>query len=76
MGLLSGRNRKPNRHRASGCEIETLGSIGGRIVAETFAGLLTYDSQSFFNQDPNWKPTIGDGELFGLKEFVNFALGR
>src|SRR5262249_46278354 len=50
--------------------------VGGRIVAETFAGLLTYDSYSFLTQDPNWKPTIGDGKTFGLKEFVNFALGR
>ena len=53
-----------------------LGPVGGRIVAETFAGLLTYDSQSFLNQDPNWKPTVGDGKTFGLKEFVNFGLGR
>jgi hypothetical protein len=60
----------------AGVKSKLLGPVGGRIVAETFAGLLTYDSQSFFNQDPNWKPTIGDGELFGLKEFVNFALGR
>ena len=53
-----------------------LGPVGGRIVAETFAGLLTYDSHSFLNQDPNWKPMIGDGKTFGLKEFVNFGLGR
>ncbi len=53
-----------------------LGPVGGRIVAETFAGLLTYDSHSFLTQEPNWRPTIGDGKTFGLKEFVNFALGR
>ncbi len=53
-----------------------LGPVGGRIVAETFAGLFTDDSHSFFGQDPRWKPTIGDGKTFGLKEFVNFALGR
>jgi hypothetical protein len=53
-----------------------LGPVGGRIVAETFAGLLVYDSQSFVSQDPKWKPTIGDGKTFGLREFVNFALGR
>jgi hypothetical protein len=53
-----------------------LGPVGGRIVAETFAGLLHYDSQSFLSQDPAWKPTIGDSKHFGLKEFVDFALGR
>jgi hypothetical protein len=53
-----------------------LGPVGGRIVAETFAGLLTYDSHSFLTQEPNWRPTIGDGKTFGLKEFVNFSLGR
>jgi hypothetical protein len=53
-----------------------LGPVGGRIVAETFAGLLVYDSQSFLTQDPNWKPSIGDGKIFGLRDFVNFALGR
>lgn len=53
-----------------------LGPVGGRIVAETFAGLLRYDSQSFLTQDPKWTPTINKGGHFGLKEFVNFALGR
>jgi hypothetical protein len=60
----------------AGVKSKILGPVGGRIVAETFAGLLKYDSQSFLNQDPTWKPTIGDGKHFGLKEFVNFALGR
>jgi hypothetical protein len=52
-----------------------LGPVGGTIVAETFAGLLQYDSHSFLNQDPRWKPKIGEGR-FGLKEFVNYALGK
>jgi len=60
----------------AGVKSKLLGPVGGRIVAETFAGLLHYDSQSFLNQDPKWTPTIGDGRQFGLKEFVNFALGR
>jgi hypothetical protein len=60
----------------AGVKSKLLGPVGGRIVAETFAGLLVYDSQSFLNQDPNWKPTIGDGKTFGLREFVNFAIGR
>jgi len=45
-------------------------------VAEKFAGLLVNDSQSFLGQDPRWKPTIGDGKNFGLREFVNFAIGK
>ena len=53
-----------------------LGPVGGRVVAETFAGLLVYDSLSFLAQEPKWKPTIGDGKTFGLKEFVNFAIGK
>jgi hypothetical protein len=60
----------------AGVKSKLLGPVGGRIVAETFAGLLHYDSQSFLTQDPTWTPTIGDGRQFGLKEFVNFALGR
>jgi hypothetical protein len=60
----------------AGVKSKLLGPVGGRIVAETFAGLLRYDSQSFLNQDPKWKPTIGDGKTFGLKEFVNFAIGK
>ncbi len=58
-----------------GVKSKLLGPVGGRIVAETFAGLLVKDSQSFFGQDPRWKPSIGDGTTFGLREFVNFALG-
>jgi Animal haem peroxidase len=60
----------------AGVKSKLLGPVGARIVAETFAGLLKYDSQSFLNQDPRWKPTLGAGGVFGLKELVNFALGR
>ncbi len=59
-----------------GVKTKQLGPVGGRIVAETFAGLLKEDSQSFLGQDPRWKPTIGDGKPFGLKEFVKFAIGK
>ncbi len=59
-----------------GVKSKLLGPVGGRIVAETFAGLLVNDSQSFLGQDPRWKPTIGDGKNFGLREFVNFAIGK
>jgi hypothetical protein len=59
-----------------GIKTKQLGPVGGRIVAETFAGLLTEDSQSFVGQDPRWTPTIGDGKTFGLREFVKFAIGK
>jgi len=59
-----------------GVNSKLLGEVGGRIVAETFAGLLVADSQSFLSQDPRWEPTIGDGKNFGLKELVNFAIGK
>jgi hypothetical protein len=60
----------------AGVKSKLLGPVGGRIVAETFAGLLVSDSQSFLGQDPNWTPTIGDGKTFGLKQFVEYAIGR
>ena len=59
----------------AGVNSRLLGAVGGRIVAETFAGLLVNDSQSFLGQNPRWTPEIGDGRTFGLKEFVRFALG-
>jgi hypothetical protein len=59
-----------------GVNSKLLGEVGGRIVAETFAGLLVTDSQSFLSQDPRWKPTLGGGGTFGLREFVKFALSK
>lgn len=35
---------------------QRLGPVGGRIVAETFAGLAKADPASFFNVDPKWGP--------------------
>jgi hypothetical protein len=54
-----------------------LGAVGGRIVAETFAGLLNGDSTSYFNVDPLWKPfsdLTNDGQ-FRLKDLIAYALG-
>ncbi len=64
-----------------------LGLVGGRIVAETIAGLLDVDSMSFVNLDPLWTPTrdvdlgmqavsyaAGDGS-FRLRDLVRAALG-
>jgi hypothetical protein len=33
-----------------------LGPVGGRIVAETFIGLLLADPHSFLRQAPDWAP--------------------
>ena len=54
-----------------------LGPVGGRIVAETFVGLLLADSYSFLSQDPTWKPRAGwmlHGR-FEMPQLVNAALG-
>jgi hypothetical protein len=52
-----------------------LGEVGGRIVAETFIGLLLSDETSYFNQNPIWKPSKANAQgRFGLKEFIEAAL--
>lgn len=54
-----------------------LGPVGGRIVAETFTGLMLGDTSSFLNVDPLWKPDAAlakpDGS-FGLRELIGAAL--
>lgn len=52
-----------------------LGPVGGRIVAETFIGLLLADGHSYFNQDPLWTPSKANAQRrFGLREFIKAAL--
>jgi hypothetical protein len=55
---------------AGDAEPVRLGTIGGRIVAETLIGLLWADGHSYLRQAPNWKPdgfqTMGD--------LIDFAL--
>jgi hypothetical protein len=52
-----------------------LGKVGGRIVAETFIGLMLADENSYFNQNPIWKPSKANaGGRFGLKELIQTAL--
>jgi len=52
-----------------------LGPVGGRIVAETFIGLMLSDSSSYFNQNPIWKPSKANVQgHFGLREFIKTAL--
>ncbi len=50
-----------------------LGPVGGRIVAETFLGLLFGDPNSLLTLDPGWKPQIAPN--FALKDLVAYALG-
>jgi hypothetical protein len=52
-----------------------LGPVGGRIVAETFMGLMLADNSSYFNLNPIWKPSKANADgQFGLREFIRTAL--
>jgi hypothetical protein len=51
-----------------------LGPVGGRIVAETFVGILLGDSSSYLSQDPLWKPSLSENGVFGLRELIGTAL--
>jgi hypothetical protein len=52
-----------------------LGPVGGRIVTETFAGLLLADSSSYVSLDPRWEPTaLKVNGVFGLRELIKHAL--
>ena len=54
----------------------TLGTVGGRIVAETLIGLLLADSHSFLNQAPTWRPPTANkttGE-YTMGDFIKYAL--
>ncbi|MEM8804803.1 MAG: heme peroxidase family protein [Cyanobacteria bacterium P01_G01_bin.38] len=41
---------------------ETLGPVGGRLVAEVLVGLLVGDFKSYLTLDPCWKPFLGSRE--------------
>jgi hypothetical protein len=56
----------------------TLGPVGGRIVAEVFAGLLQLDRESYLAVNPRWRPTLPNrfGQLpgdFRMVDFLTFA---
>ena len=53
---------------------ETLGPIGGRLVAEVFIGLLRADGHSILNQETAFVPTLGrtPGE-FQMIDFLRVA---
>ena len=52
---------------------KTLGPVGGRIVAEVFIGILEGDRMSYLRQDPDWKPTLGEGGKFSIVDLLKFA---
>jgi hypothetical protein len=52
---------------------ETLGPVGGRIVAEVFTGILKADPTSYLKQDPTWQPTLGKNGDFKMADLLKFA---
>lgn len=52
-----------------------LGSVGGRIVAEVFIGLLQGDALSYLKQDPGWTPTLpsATADTFEMTDLLRFA---
>jgi len=60
------------RAKANGTKDEEpvrLGTVGGRIVAETLIGLILCDSESYLRQAPNWRPTRFS-DIGGLLQFA------
>lgn len=54
-----------------------LGSVGGRIAAEVFLGMLFGDNDSFLSSEPDWVPFIRNkGAQFALRDIVAYALGK
>ncbi len=54
-----------------------LGSVGGRIVAEVFIGLLLGDQCSFLSQYPSWRPNkefFNTECKFGMAELIKQAM--
>jgi hypothetical protein len=54
---------------------ETLGPVGGRIVAEVFIGLLEGDRMSYLRQDPDWVPSLPSAKKddFRMPDLLKFA---
>jgi hypothetical protein len=55
---------------------QTLGPVGGRIVAEVLIGLLANDPLSFLNVQSDWTPELAGEEGFGMPELIRFALAE
>ncbi len=61
------------REAAVAADGEHLGPVGGRIVAEVILGLIQGDRLSYLSQDPDWTPTYGAGDNFGMVDLLSVA---
>ena len=52
---------------------EHLGPVGGRLVAEVIAGLVSGDRNSYLRQDPDWRPSYGSGDSFSMVDLLTAA---
>lgn len=50
-----------------------LGPVGGRIVGEVIHGLIEGASQSYVSLDPEWTPTYGTDDTFGMTDLLTKA---
>jgi heme peroxidase len=50
-----------------------LGPVGGRIVMETFVGLMMEDGHSYLRQDPLWSPLVRRRGRFGMSELIKLV---
>jgi hypothetical protein len=50
-----------------------LGEVGGRIVAEVFAGLLEQDPSSYLRNEADWRPFLGADGGFTISDLIAFA---
>ncbi|MFZ5539184.1 MAG: hypothetical protein ACOY5V_05520 [Pseudomonadota bacterium] len=64
----------PTTKGAKKIKTRKLGPVGGRIVAETFVGVLLGDSSSYPALDPLWTPSLSVSGIFGLRELIAAAL--
>jgi hypothetical protein len=59
------------------CEGKQLGTVGGRIVAEVFVGLLVRDKSSYLSVDPAFRPlpppVARESGEFGMGDLLKFA---
>ena len=55
---------------------EQLGPVGGRIVGETFLGILSADRLSYLSVEPNWEPELPSerGGAFTMADLLRFAV--
>jgi hypothetical protein len=52
---------------------QSLGPVGGRIVAEVIIGLIHGEPNSYLRQDPDWEPTYGQNGSFTMVDLLNTA---